>query len=206
MRDDLESAEIAALGANVVVVREFVWITARDRSSGAAYGRGFWNGFHGVTTEVIDALTGSPASRQFSADGALLSIGSLSRNADLTVRTVEFTLSQIHPTVADLIRGAEPRNAAVQIYRGFLDPATHALLARPKPQFAGTVDGTPIETPAAGGSGGLTVSCVSSTRELTLPSTDTRSHESQRRRNPNDRFYVYAKTAPLWQVPWGQAN
>jgi len=63
---------------------------------------------------------------------------------------------------------------------------------------------TPIDTPAAGGHGSITLAIVSHTRELTKKNTARRSDESQRLRGGGDRFYQYCDTPRTWPVSWGE--
>lgn len=202
----LDSAEIAAIQARTVVARDFLWITAKDRSTGNPSDYGFWNDHGTVTTSVVDGRTGATVSRDFYGVGMALNIGSIPLTADVTVRNVDIALPQIDDVAQLVVRGYDVRGAAIQLYRGYFDPATHSMVAAAKPRFVGYVDGAPIETPAEGGEGSITLNCVSTTRELTRISSESRSHESQISRAAGDAFYKDTGVVGDWVMFWGQAG
>lgn len=200
----MDAAEIAATEAALVSARVFAWIVARDRDTGDPVEYGFWTGFGTVSVDVVDAVTGATETRSFVGSGALLTVGSIRLSADIAVRTVDVDVSPIHPTVETMLRGSDVRNAPIQIYRGYLDPDSRALVAAPKARFVGTVDGAPITVPAEGGESSSRLRCVSTTRELTRTNPDVRSHESQQARHAGDDFYIDVAVVGDWDLSWGQ--
>lgn len=86
-----------------------------------------------------------------------------------------------------------------------LSPSTWALVSTPFPRFLGRVDGVNVATPAAGGTGAITVSCISDLVDLTRRVTTLKSDETQRLRS-GDRFRKYADTAGGVEVWWGAAQ
>lgn len=200
----LDAAEISAIQARTVVAREFLWVTARNRDTGAPESRGLWNEVFDATVQVRDGRTGAIESRAFHGVGGALAIGPVPLTSDITVRTVEIALPHIDDVVELLVRGFDVRGAPMQAYRGYLDPATRALVAPAKARFVGYVDGAPIVTPAEGGEGSVTINCVSTTRELTRTTPDVRSHESQlARTGGTDHFYADAGVVGQWEMIWG---
>ncbi len=200
----LEAAEIAAIQARTVVARDFLWVTAKDRTTGALTSTGYWNDHGTVTVSVVDGRTGATESRDFYGAGMALSIGSIPLTADITVRQVDITLPHIDSIVQELVRGTDVRNAPMQLYRGYFDPTTRSLVAAAKPRFVGYIDTSPIVTPKENDEGSLTFTCVSTTRELTRTSTESRSHESQLARASGDAFYHDTAVVGDWQIFWGQ--
>jgi hypothetical protein len=202
---DLDAAEIAAIAARAVVARDLVWITAKDRSTGDPVSRGFWNEVRTQDITVRDGRTGALVSRTFVGIGRALAIGAIPLTADISVRDVEIALPHLDATVALLVRGYDVRNAALQVYRGYFDPATRTLVAPPKPRFVGAVDGAPIATPKAGEEGAVTLRCVSTTRELTRTNPEVRSHASQQARTAGaDDFYIDTGVVGEWEMFWGR--
>lgn len=202
----LDAAEIAAIQARTIVARDFLWVTAKDRTTGALTSSGYWNDHGTVTADVVDGRTGVTESRSFYGVGMALSIGSIPLTADVTVRSVDITLPHIDTVVQGLVRTTDVRNAPMQLYRGYFDPVTRALVAAAKPRFVGYVDTAPIFTPKENDEGSLTFTCVSTTRELTRTSNEVRSDESQQKRSAGDGFYKDTSVVGDWQLFWGQAS
>lgn len=203
---DLDSAVLAAIAKGTVIAREFVWLTVKDRDTGDPHTRGFWTGTANITADVVDGLTGLSVSRAFLGGGLLISVGAVPLVADISVRSVDVTLSQIADETQELVREYDARLAPLQIYRGYLDTDTRSLVAAPRARFVGFVDEMAIATPAEGGEGGITLTCVSVTRELTRASTAVRSHEDLIARHPGDLFRRDANVVGKWDLAWGRTR
>lgn len=193
---------VAAQGAirnpSAIMPVDFVYILCRD-----AYAAGYWGYPETVATNVIDGETGATVSRTFDGDGALLQVDPIPMRIGLEVRTISVVLSQIHPGVQTLVRGHDTRNAKVQIYRGFFDPATFLLVEEPRRRWLGQVNHAPIATPSVGDEGSIALDVVSHTRELTRVNTAMKSDETQKLRS-GDRFRRYSGVAATWPFWWGE--
>lgn len=194
-----------ALAAGALVPRDFVWITARNRDTGAAQSWGAWSGLGNITADVINPADGQTVTRAFEGAGSLVTVGQVPMVTGLTVQTVQIQLSQIAAGAEQLVRGWDARRAPVQLFRGFLDPATMLLVSPAVCRFTGFVDEVPIVTPAEGGEGSITLICASHAQELTRGFTHKRSDADQRTRSATDGFYRHAATVGTWQIFWGQA-
>jgi hypothetical protein len=201
---DLDSDIIAALGEGRLKKRDFVWITARNRDTGEAESAGFWSDLGTVSAPVIDALTQSEVTRDFTGCGSALTIGTLSLTSDLTVRTLDVGLSQIDENIALVVRGYDVKLAPIQVYLGLFDPVKHKLIRAAFPVFVGFVDEAPIVTPKEGEFGSITLKCVSRLREMTRANPDVRSGASQKVRSAGDTFYDDTQNVPDWDIFWGQ--
>lgn len=202
----VDTEELAAIQQRAIVARDLLWGTARD-FSGAPVTFGFSSFVRNLEIPVRDGRTGAVVNRTFIGLGGALKIGAIPLSADIMVRTVEIELPAIDAVVEQLVRGHDIRSAPVQIYRAYLDPDTRNQLAPAKPRFVGYIDGAPIETPPAGGTGRVRITCASTTRELTRASTDVRSHESQLARTGGaDDFYIVTAVVAEWELHWGQAR
>lgn len=200
---DLDPAVAAALALNLVVVRDLIWVTAKNRDTEADETLGFWSGQGTPTIAVVDGITGLSVSRAFRGLGGALVIGDMPLTSDLTVRNMTITLPQTDDIVQLLVRGYDVRNAPIQRYRAFFDKNTRALLADAKADFIGQIDEAPIITPKKNTAGSITLKCVSTTRELTRTSSEVRSHESQLLRSATDTFYKDTASVSDWEIPWG---
>lgn len=199
----LDAAELSAILAGTVVAREFVWITAKTRDTADEVTIGLWSDAGDYTCNVVDGLTGSTVSRSFKGAG-LISVGDVRLISDLSVRTVDVELAAIDDQAEAALRTYDCRGAPIQIYRGFFDPNTNALVAAAKPRFVGFIDEAPIVTAEEGGVSKATLSCASHTRELTRKNSDVRSHESQLRRAAGDTLFKDTNVVADWDISWGE--
>jgi len=195
----------AALEAGALVPRDFLWIVARDRSTGDPAPWGAWSGAGTVEADVIDPATGSTVSRTFEGAGSLVQVGAVPMVAGLTVQVVEIRLSQIAAGAEQLVRGYDVRRAPVQLFRGFLDASTQRLVAPAVPRFLGFVDEADVQSPAEGEEGAIVLTCASHAQELTRASPARRSDADQRGRVSTDGFYRHAATVGDWTIFWGRA-
>lgn len=203
---DLDFAEISAIAARAIVARNFLWVTAKRRDTGVDVSLGFWDDVMTVSAPVRDGRTGATVSRDFRGVGAALQVGSIALTSDVTIRNVDIELPHLDTIVEALVRTYDVRGAPMQLYRGYFDPTTRALVATAKARFVGYVDGAPIVTPKEGGEGSVTLHCVSTTRELTRTSAEVRSHESQLVRAAGDFFYKDVGVVGDWDIAWGVAR
>lgn len=203
----VKTLDVATQGAirnrSAIVPVNFVTVFAKDRGTGAEAIRGFWNYPETVAVNVVDGETGMVVSRTFVGDGAITDIDPIPLTIGLEDRTISITMSQIHAGVQELVRGLDPRFAPVQVHRGNLDPSSGLLVAAPRIRFMGKINGTPINTPAAGAEGSIVLNIVSHTRELTRTNPAMKSDEQQRLRS-GDRFRRYSTTAAKWPYWWGE--
>jgi len=162
----------------------------------------FWNDLDTVTLSVIDGVTAESVDRDFVGSGALISVDKIILPADLTVQTTKVVLSQIHATVQNMVRGWDIRGAQVQIHRILFDPATGLSVGDAMCHMVGRVNKAPINTPATGEEGNISISVVSQTRDLTRTNPAKKSDETQQRRSGDrGRRYVGTANVKIW---WGQ--
>jgi hypothetical protein len=195
---------LAALANRTVVARDFLWIEGRTRDTGAAVSHGLWSDVGDVSAQVINPETNAAVTRNFEGAGALVQISDIPAVSSLTVQDVTIDLSQIAAQTEQIVRTYEARQAKVQIFRGFFDPATRALIDPAQCRFFGFVDKVEIVTPKEGETGSACFTCVSHTQEMTRSNPDTRSHDSQKLRLSTDTFYRDTAGAGSWEIFWGR--
>lgn len=203
MARSLTATVTTALAQRQLVARDFLWIVARDRSTGADVTDGMWSDIGSVDAEVINPDTGLSVTRTFHGSGTLVSISDIPLVANLTVQRVTIALSQVDDRVEDLLRTYDVRQARVEIFRGIFDPDTRLLASPAVPRFVGFVDGVEIRTPSENEEGAAILTCVSHTQEMLRSNPDTRSHESQKQRSSTDDFFVDANVVGEWDLKWG---
>jgi hypothetical protein len=180
-----------------IVVRDFVLVTKGEDTWG------FTTFGEDVSLNILDGVTGEIVNRAYLGDNRpILDIDPIPMKIGIEVNTTNVVLNQLHPGVLDMVRGHDCRGAVMQIHRGHLDPASMLLVAAPRIRRLGLINGAPIETPAAGGRGSITIRMVSSTRELTRTNPARRSDEQQRLRL-GDRFRRYGGITS-YDYWWGE--
>ncbi len=202
----LDSTTITALEKGSLVLRDFVVISGKDPSDAPAT-FAFWTGEDNVTVNVVSATDGGTDSRDFIGGGAwpIEGVPSIVDTIGIEVRTLDVELSQIHPSVLDMVNGNNIRHAVVEFFRGLFNPATFALVSTPFARFLGRVDSAPRSTPAVGGTGSQKITMVSDAVDLTRINPALKSDESQKLRSA-DRFFRYADTAGQFERRWGQVS
>lgn len=186
-----------------LIVRQFVWLTVKDRVTGVANSLGWWTGSVPITLNVLSPFTGLSESRTYEADGALLTVGKVPLTADLRIRHFEFRLDKNNDRVKQAIRDWDPRLAQVEYHRVTMSVTSRQPTAMPRARFIGNIDGTPITRPAGGGEGTLVVKCISPTAEATIRNPARRNHVTQQLRD-GDEHSLYADECHLWEVDWGE--
>jgi hypothetical protein len=203
MPRNISAANQAALEARVLVARDFLWIVARNRSTGVPVPDGMWSDVGNVSASVIDPDTGQTVTRTWYGAGTLIAIDDIPLVSNLSAQTVNIRMSQIHDHVQQLVREYDCRQARVEIYRGLFNPETRQMVAPAECRFVGFVDKIDIRTPSENEDGAVTMTCASHTQEMFRANTETRSHETQILRATNDNFYRDAATTTSWKIFWG---
>lgn len=194
---------VAALAARRLMPRDFLWIVARDRVTGAPVSVGFWSDLANVSALMIDPETGTPVLRDFYGSGSLIQISDIPAIVGVSVENVTVTMSQLHDKVEEALRLYDCKQARVEIHTGLLDPDSRKLVDPAEPVFVGFVDRIEIRTPAEGGEGAAVLTCASGTQELLRSNPSTRSHADQQVRAPGDDFFIDAAVCGDWDHYWG---
>lgn len=206
MTRSISSENQDALANRALVARDFLWIVARDRSTGATVTDGMWSDYGTIEAAVINPDTGLSDTRTWIGAGTLISISDIPLVSNLTVQTVTITLSQVAEHVNDLVRGYDPKQGRVEIYRGLFDPSSRQMVAAAECRFVGFIDSIEIKTPTENDEGGVVITCTSHTQEMTRSNPDTRSDASQRLRSSTDNFFQDATVVGEWEFFWGAVN
>lgn len=201
---DLSAETYEALQARKLVARDFIWFVVKDRVTGNPVTDGYWSDVGEVSAQVIDPESGGVVARSFHGALGLIQISDIPLVSNITVQNVQVKLSQVSEHVRDLVHGYECKQGQVQIWRGLFDPDSRLLVGPATPRFVGFIDDIEITTPAENEDGGVTLTCVSHTQEMTRYNPDTRSDASQRLRADNDNFFQDTTVVGGWQHFWGR--
>lgn len=198
------SAEIlAALAAKQLVARDFLWIIARHRDTGADVPIGFWSDFGPKTAQVIDPDSGSAQEREFYGAGGFIKASSVPLITNLSVQTVTINMSQVADSVNNFVRTYDCKQGRVQLFRGLFSPTSRVLVAPAPCRFVGFIDEININTPEENEEGEIIIKCTSHTQEMTRSNSDTRSDASQKLRSATDNFYKDSGVVGEWTLFWG---
>jgi len=174
-----------------------IWISARNRVSGATETIGFWTG-----EEDRDFFIGG-VTRSYIALGPLMELLPVTMEKGLAVRMHRLSVAACSPEVLTALAVYDAAFAPVEAHRACYSVTTGALVAEPHLLTKGTLDHAPIPTPEIGGEAAVEASFSSAARSLTKPLTLTKSDDVQKARS-NDRFRRYQVISGQVQVAWGE--
>lgn len=187
--------------------RRFLWVRAKTRDPvPVPFDLGVWTGDRDITVSLKDGITGATVSRIYYGMGRKLVMPTLSRVSDLTIQTPTVKMSQLSNVTQTLVRENNVRFAKVDVHEALLHTRTKLLVSAPELVFIGEVDGDPIETPKAGGTGAITLEMVSDAiRLLTETNPATRSYQTYNQRS-GDQFGKWSNIVGNFEYSWGEAS
>ncbi|MCV9997321.1 hypothetical protein OE766_03595 [Pararhizobium sp. YC-54] len=186
-----------------LVPRQFVYVkNVKPFAGGSAESFGFWTGDEDAIFTVIDGQSGLPVARTYY--GAVnMVVDNIPRVSDMTIQSIQISVSQIATATELLVRGYDVRLAKVEIHEMALDPASRLPISDPEVIFLGQIDGAPIETPAVGEDGSITFSINSDAMSMLSRINPRKSSYQSQRRRSDDRWGKYAGTVKNWPIKWG---
>lgn len=197
---DYDLATSAYLAGRVgIVSRVLLWVTARNRTTGAAETMGLWTG-----EDHLDFTIDGQVRTYFGA-GGLVDVPPLTFQSGLLVRRHRVTIGILTPEAQQLLRGYDARLGLVEIHRALFSTETRQLVADPHKVFTGWIDELTIKTPAAGGRAVAEVALVSAARGLTVALPLKKSDEVQKLR-AGDRFRKYQAISGTFETVWGETR
>ncbi|WIY25068.1 hypothetical protein [Parasedimentitalea psychrophila] len=174
-----------------------LWITAKNRDTGAPETIGFWTG-----DDHQEFLIGGEIRSYFGA-GDVIDAPPIIASKGFQVRNYRISLPPLVNEVKTLIRQFEPRLAKVEIHSCPLDIDSGNALAEPLRMFKGLLNEAPEELGRKGGQSRTELVLVTSARSLTLALPLKRSNAELQRRSPSDLGREYSDIVGEWVVPWG---
>lgn len=189
-----------------IVPRKFVWLVCKNRTTGAPYTIGFWNGDEDINITVARGSDGANEARTYLAGGTLMGLGQLVLSSDLTVQQTDIVLSQISPAALAAVFEYDVRFAKVEIHEMTLNVDTRQPSATPPCVFYGEVDGSPVNIPSVGGEGSITLRCVSDTITMLTRTNEAKSSFEQQKRRSADQWGKYSNVVANWDIAWGEKD
>jgi hypothetical protein len=187
-----------------LIIRDFITVKPKNRTSGAEVTICLWGGRVPVSAFVLNPETGASEQRDFTGVGAILDIPSIPANIDLEVRQIKLKFSNISAEMLAATRLYDIKMAKIQIHRGIYSTVTNQLVDPALCRFFGYVSKAPIRTAASGGTGDITLDCVSNSNMLTRTSGKLLSDQYMTANRSGDRFCKYNDNAGGWRLWWGQ--
>lgn len=158
-----------------------------------------------ISVSVVSGTTGESELRNYEGEGVFLSWDTVQDTVGLQSRAINTKLSQISPTVNNMVRAYNVRNAVVELHVGYKSIATGLFVAPPLPEFVAVMDTIKHKDGAVGSDGETILRIVSDVADLSLTSSDMKSHASQKLRS-GDMFRRYSGTAGRIVTAWGEAR
>lgn len=174
-----------------------IWITGKNRSTGAAESVGIWTG------DTTRSFTVGGASRSYVAAGSVLDISPIRFAVGMNVIYHDITLSPFTSIVQSAVRQYEPRLASVEIHQAAYDPETMQLLSAPFQIVDGQINEIEETLPEAGGEGSLTVAIASAARRFTVSPSLFKSDSAMKARSATDTFRAYVDVQGKIKTFWG---
>ena len=186
-----------------LIPRTFVYVkNVKPFAGGAAASFGFWTGDDDATFTVIDGVTGLPVARDYY--GAVnMTVDHIPRVSDLTIQSIEISVSATAAVTELLVRGHDVRLARVEIHEMALDKDSRLPISDPEVVFLGQIDGAPLETPAAGDDGVITFAINSDAMSMLSRVNPRKSSYQSQRRRMDDQWGKYSGTVKNWPITWG---
>lgn len=197
----IDATTQAALDRSGIAPYWLLWISARNRTSGATEATGFWTGADDRTFTV------DGQARDYFGAGGLAQIGPITYEAGRQVRMQQVSLAITTPEVEQAIRSYDPRLAPAELHLALFDPDTMALVSITR-TFSGWVDEAPIRDGAMsdGIAGSVCeVTLASSSRQATRTLATKKSDSAQQRRSGDRgrRWSDISGSVPVW---WGEVR
>lgn len=180
--------------------RLLVWLSARNRGTGATETVGLWTGAQDRTF-TIDAVA-----RAYHGAGGLVSMAPIVSEIGLTVRQHRLQVSPVAPEVAQGLREYDARLAPVEIHVAYFQPGSDVMIGIPVRVFRGWIDTVTITVPEVGGEAAAEIVVSSAAQALTRGLALKKSDGSLRRRAPADGFRRYADVSGSVETVWGEAR
>lgn len=185
-----------------ILVAWLVWITGRNRVTGAVESLGLWTGDDHQEIAVGGQL------RTYYGAGGLVSLDPIRAGVGTDIRETRLRLAPMAAEVEQEVKGYEVRQAPIEVHRLVIDPTTMQGVGGPVLRLRGWINKLNDITAGEGGEGRLDVTVVSSaragTKTLALKKSDATGQLRTLPGGGPDRFFQYSDVSGAVPVKWGQ--
>lgn len=196
----------AAIIGTVIMPRDFIAISVKDRTTGAVVVERLWSETWDITAQVRDVDTGGVAAFAFQGAAGLVKVDEIPMVSTLEVAEIVVSMAAYGVDIDRIFRLYDPTLAPIRIWRGFLNTETRRLVGAAEPLFIGNIDRIELPTGAEGSEATATMTCVSGSQEMTRYNPDLRTDVSQRRRHPTDNFFQDVNALREREFFWGRSK
>lgn len=194
---DIGSAILTLLARRTgVIVRNAVWIVAKEIATGDPASLGFWDGQYDLTTTI------GGAERTYTAANSVFSIPTITTQVGLEQRVMRISIAGMSDALITAARAYDARLAPIEVHRLVSDPYSGALLGHWR-LFRGVVETITLPRAEAGGESQGEIAAMSSARALSRTLAFKKSDAVQQRRS-GDRFRRYVTVSGSVNVVWGR--
>lgn len=180
-----------------VIMHALIWISPRNRTTGALVPMGFWTG------DDHETFTVGGVSRTYFGAGNVIGLDDpIVYRTGLDVGSWQFSISDLTPEFDTLFRQHDLRLAPIEVHRQVHSLTSRARIEAPSRIFKGWVETAPLEEPEEGSESTCTITCATSAMGLTRTLALNKSDAFQRTRS-EDRFNKYAAVSGSVAVKWG---
>ncbi len=201
----IDSAGQTALEQRNISIRDFIWLTVKNRTTGDPYEEGYWSDVTTISAEIRNPETGGDEFRTFAGAGNLIDVSPIALMSNLATQTLTITVSPV-ANLNELVREYDAKQARIEVYRGLFTPGTYAQIIPAYPRFVGYIDDMDIKTPPENEAGTLVMNCISHTQELSRYNVATRSSVYMEERSTGDTFRNHVAAVGTWEMRWGVKN
>lgn len=195
---DLQQAQLDHLAERTATYAQtFLWLSGRNRSTGATETLGLWTG-DDHQSFAIDGAT-----RLYYGAGTIINVAPVRAGVGLKVQHHRITLPPVLPEVRAALRGYEMRQAGVEVHVWPFNAAGRPI-GEARRMIKGTLAEAPESLGPAGGENKTTLLIASAARRLTFALPLVKSNAALQERDATDKGREYSDVAGQWDVPWGE--
>lgn len=193
MPDMSETERQFHAAGNASIKHLLIWLTARNRTTGAPESVGIWSG-----RDAAEFVFGGVA-RVYQGAGQITGLDNIRSSDGLTVEQPKLRVPDRDGALSDALRFYDPKNGQVEIHRLTINPVTGLAVAPPSDLFKGQVSEldyarSEVKT--------IIITLAAKSRFLTQGLALFRSDEAQQRAFPGDQFRAYV-TSTSDGMLWG---
>lgn len=193
-------AALRAARTRGLIVRDFVWFKARNRSTDALETVGISSEAVALTIDVTKPDTGTVTNRVYQPGAGLMSIPPIPSTLKLEERRLRLTFSRLSPAIINAVKVFDVKGEPVEIHRTFFDPDSRLQVDPAHCRFDGFVRSVRIKKAKAGDDGAIYVDIVDHSASLRVnPVKISKAHFKAR---SGDRGGDHIDAEP--RIVWGQ--
>jgi hypothetical protein len=195
-------AEQDILNDGNVLIRRYMILNAKNRSTGVLEKFGFWSGSKHITQPIIPLGAENSITVTFKGAGNFIEIDPIIKSAGLSARSLKIKLSGASSDVDQAIREYDVSNQRVEIFKSLANPVTGVNAGPIRSDYYGKVAEI-SHTDTGSMQTQIELTCYTLFQDLQFSSTGARTDAFQKLRDPNDNGRKHVATVGSWELQWG---